>query len=108
MGLSSTWQYVTCLMREWSSLCSRLKLMVSLRAALKSRTGMVTRPNVRCPFQTLAAICHPPWACDHTVRFLLYSKVDYDVNGRFERDLCPSTSTPRNAASRTRPNRLPR
>jgi hypothetical protein len=30
--------------------------MVSLRAALKSRMGNDTRPKVRWPFQTLAAI----------------------------------------------------
>src|ERR1051326_5358475 len=47
-------------MREWSALCSMLKLMVSLRAALNNRTGKETRPNVRCPFQTLLAICFQP------------------------------------------------
>src|SRR5208283_2584644 len=30
--------------------------MVSLRAAVKSRTGNDTKPNVRCPFQILVAI----------------------------------------------------
>src|ERR1700687_3969945 len=42
-------------MRELSSLCRRLKLTVSTRAALNRRTGKDTRPNVRCPFHTLLA-----------------------------------------------------
>src|ERR1700693_4919676 len=42
-------------MRELSSLCSRLKLTVSPRAALNRRTGKDTRPKVRCPFHTLLA-----------------------------------------------------
>src|SRR6266567_8280594 len=49
-------------MREWSSLCSRLKLTVSLRAALNNRIGNETRPNVRWPLHTLAAITTPLYA----------------------------------------------
>src|SRR5260370_41288760 len=56
MGLSSAWQYSTCLMREPSALCSWLKLMLSLRAALYNLTGNDTSPKVRCPFQTVDAI----------------------------------------------------
>src|SRR5438128_9509150 len=64
-------------MREWSSLCRRLKLMVSLRAALNSRIGNDTKPNVRWPFQVLAAI--EPLSQNSVSR---YYKPLYDVNGR--------------------------
>src|SRR5262249_6069662 len=50
------------------SLCSMLKLIVSLRAALNSRTGIVTSPNVRWPFHTLAAICPPVVQRDFRIR----------------------------------------
>src|SRR3954468_6848537 len=58
-GLSSAWQYRTCFTRELSSLCSWLKLTVSLRAALYNLTGKDTRPKVRWPFHTVEAIKSP-------------------------------------------------
>jgi hypothetical protein len=56
MGLSSAWQYSTCFTREPSVLWSWLKLMLSLLAALYNLTGKETKPNVRCPFQTVDAM----------------------------------------------------
>src|SRR3954463_10790396 len=58
-GLSSAWQYSTCLTRELSCLWSWLKLTVSLRAALYNLTGKDTRPKVRWPFHTVEAIRNP-------------------------------------------------
>src|SRR5690349_1028296 len=61
-------------MREWSLLCNKLKLTVSLRAALKRRTGNETRPKVRWPFHTLDAICEP-----QSLRLSRYYKARYHV-----------------------------
>src|SRR5271169_1632054 len=84
-------------MREWSSLWSRLKLMVSLRAALNRRMGKETSPKVRCPFQTLDAI-NVPSLLDWLPA---YYKGKSDVNNGCKDTYClfPRSQTPHRAQS---------
>src|SRR6266851_4704542 len=84
-------------MRELSDLCSKLKLTLSARAALNSRIGRETRPNVRCPFHTLVATMSTPLG-NSTLQAILKQEESLQ---------CLSKNTLENDPSNRLPNRNP-